>query len=199
MDPMEAWSSHYGAPRALHVLGAFLNSVDERSFGAHRPHEELTEPAALGRWLVAHGLLPAAATETVTVTDAAFADALRLRAALRAAAAANQPGTQPAVETVELGEAADRLALWARPGPRGVDLEPADGSEITQALTRLVIAAALATADGTWQRVKMCAAPDCRVVFYDVSRPRTGRWCATAVCGNRTKTRRYRQRTASPS
>ncbi|MCK9903195.1 hypothetical protein CC117_09840 [Parafrankia colletiae] len=188
-DPLDAWSSHYGAPPTLRALGAFLNSMDERTFGDHRPREELADPEALSGWLAARGLAP----EGIYASETEFADALRLRAALREAAAANQRATQPP-RTAGLGGVADRLALRVRVGPRGVELEPAGGGEVAQALARLAAAAVLATADGTWQRVKMCAAPDCRVVFYDGSKPRTGRWCATAVCGNRVKTRRYRQR-----
>jgi predicted RNA-binding Zn ribbon-like protein len=33
-------------------------------------------------------------------------------------------------------------------------------------------------------------------VFYDRSRNRGSHWCAMSVCGNRTKTRRYRARRA---
>ncbi|MFD9698271.1 CGNR zinc finger domain-containing protein [Lentzea sp. NPDC059081] len=40
----------------------------------------------------------------------------------------------------------------------------------------------------------MCAAPDCRWAFYDVSRNGRGRWCAMEICGNRQKTRAYRER-----
>lgn len=190
MDPADAWSAHYDAPPSLRVLGAFLNSVDERTFGAHHPHEQFTAPEALSRWLTAHGL----AREGTSAGQAEFADALRLRATLREAAAANQRTERPSPETVDLGDVANRLTLRVRVGPGGVELEPAGGSEVARALARLAAVAVLATADGTWQRVKMCAAPDCRVVFYDGSKPRTGRWCATAVCGNRVKTRRYRQR-----
>jgi predicted RNA-binding Zn ribbon-like protein len=49
---------------------------------------------------------------------------------------------------------------------------------------------------GTWHRLRMCAAPDCRWVFYDTSRRGGARWCSMAVCGNRAKTRRYRNRQA---
>jgi len=42
----------------------------------------------------------------------------------------------------------------------------------------------------------MCAHGDCRWVFYDGSRNGRGRWCTMDVCGNRAKTRAYRQRHA---
>ena len=51
-------------------------------------------------------------------------------------------------------------------------------------------------ASDDWKRVKLCAAPDCRWAFYDTSRSGRGRWCEMAVCGNRRKTRAYRERRA---
>ena len=47
---------------------------------------------------------------------------------------------------------------------------------------------------GTWERLKACAADDCQWAFYDVSRNRSRTWCSMEECGNREKTRRYRQR-----
>ena len=43
-------------------------------------------------------------------------------------------------------------------------------------------------------RLRICAAEDCRRAFYDNSRNGLGKWCSTAACGNRMKTRAYRQR-----
>jgi predicted RNA-binding Zn ribbon-like protein len=47
---------------------------------------------------------------------------------------------------------------------------------------------------GTLSRLKLCAAPECRRVFFDRSKPATRRWCMSSLCGNRTKTRTYRER-----
>jgi predicted RNA-binding Zn ribbon-like protein len=49
-------------------------------------------------------------------------------------------------------------------------------------------------ADGTWDRLKACAADDCHWAFYDHTRNRSGRWCSMAVCGNRAKVERFRER-----
>jgi predicted RNA-binding Zn ribbon-like protein len=51
-----------------------------------------------------------------------------------------------------------------------------------------------ASASGALDRLKMCASEDCRRVFYDRSKPGTRRWCQAALCGNRMKTRNYRER-----
>jgi predicted RNA-binding Zn ribbon-like protein len=44
-------------------------------------------------------------------------------------------------------------------------------------------------------RLRTCANPRCRWVFLDTTRNRARRWCVMAVCGNRAKVRRHRQRT----
>jgi predicted RNA-binding Zn ribbon-like protein len=51
-----------------------------------------------------------------------------------------------------------------------------------------------ASASGELDRLKMCASEDCRRVFYDRSKPGTRRWCQASLCGNRMKTRAYRER-----
>ena len=48
--------------------------------------------------------------------------------------------------------------------------------------------------NGTLDRLKMCAAEECRRVFFDRSKPATRRWCMSTLCGNRIKTRTYRER-----
>jgi predicted RNA-binding Zn ribbon-like protein len=44
------------------------------------------------------------------------------------------------------------------------------------------------------ERLKVCSSQECRWVFFDRSKPGNHRWCSTARCGNRHKTRSYRQR-----
>jgi predicted RNA-binding Zn ribbon-like protein len=75
---------------------------------------------------------------------------------------------------------------------------PAGG--VRAALALLVATAVRRAADGTWGRLRACAAPECRWVFYDDSRNGAGRWCSMSSCGNRQKTARYRaKRTGEPS
>ncbi|AXX31646.1 Protein of unknown function DUF1470 [Actinosynnema pretiosum subsp. pretiosum] len=163
----------------VHVVEAFLNTLDERTFSrhgeAHAPTDELTSEAALAHWLARHGLAP----EGVRPSAAHLAAARELRAALRRSLA--EPVTTPLAFPLRLvpdGEGGLRVA--AEPVAPGVD-----------ALLDLVVAA---VGDGRWRRVRLCAAPDCRWAFYDTSRNGGGRWCSMAVCGNRTKTKAYRQR-----
>jgi hypothetical protein len=61
------------------------------------------------------------------------------------------------------------------------------------ALGRILADVVVASSKGTWARMKISAAQDCRWAYYDHSKSRTGRWCAMETCGNRHKTRRYRR------
>jgi predicted RNA-binding Zn ribbon-like protein len=51
------------------------------------------------------------------------------------------------------------------------------------------------TGHGT--RLKACAAPECRWVFYDRAPSANGLWCDMDVCGSRHKMRAYRARTSA--
>jgi predicted RNA-binding Zn ribbon-like protein len=44
------------------------------------------------------------------------------------------------------------------------------------------------------ERLKVCSSEECRRVFFDRSKPGNRRWCSADLCGNRHKTRSYRQR-----
>jgi predicted RNA-binding Zn ribbon-like protein len=171
-----------GTARPPHVdlLVAFTNSLD-----VTEGTDEITTPAELGRWLHAHGL-----TAREPRAEPADLDlALRLRAGLHAALVGHHDG-------VESGEAfaatsADlplRIVL-AADGPR---LEPVEAG-VRGALARLAVAVADAAADGTWPRLKICAAGDCSWAFYDASKNRSRSWCEWG-CGNKIKTRNYRSR-----
>lgn len=45
-------------------------------------------------------------------------------------------------------------------------------------------------------RLKPCANPACQWVFWDTSRPGSGRWCSMRLCGGQIKSRRFRARHA---
>lgn len=59
---------------------------------------------------------------------------------------------------------------------------------------RVARAIAEAAADGTWARLKVCEADDCRWAYYDRSPAGRRRWCSMSVCGARAKMRAYRAR-----
>ncbi|MGZ4389290.1 MAG: CGNR zinc finger domain-containing protein [Gaiellaceae bacterium] len=109
-----------------------------------------------------------------------------LREALRSLLVANGGGAldQGAVEVVD--RAAARLSIRL-----DSDGRPRVGSD-GDALDRVVAVSLEAMLDGSWQRLKACRS--CRWAFYDYSRNRSATWCSMQLCGNRTKTRAYRQR-----
>lgn len=188
----------------LAVIEHFLNTLDERSFSRlgtqHTGGEELSTPAALAAWLSAHGMVPPGTR--VSPADLGMAHdvrrALRDALLLRAGAPAGQVGL--ARGNAKLGGIPLRVEFGMDGNPR---LSAAGGvagaggtGNAAGALAAIVAAVAMAQASGTWKRLKMCAAEDCRWVFYDGSRSGAGRWCSMSVCGNRDKTRAYRQRAA---
>jgi predicted RNA-binding Zn ribbon-like protein len=152
----------------------------------------LATPADLERWLAGHGLAVAP-----SATD--HAAALELREALRAAMAAHNGAALPPAASATLDAAAHRGQLSVRFDEQAAPAIAPRASGVHGALAALLapVAAASASADSTWARVKACDAPDCQWAFYDASRNRSGRWCDMAVCGNRTKVRSYRGRRAS--
>jgi predicted RNA-binding Zn ribbon-like protein len=186
-------SVHAGALPTLAVLRDFLNTWDERSFTVHGTRhpggDELATPAELADWLAGQGLISAG----TPAGDADLREAHALRDALRGALASRTgqgwKGLAGANQT--LAGLSLRVELGADGTPR---LRPVAGGAAPAALSRLAAGAAAAAADGSWPRLKMCAAPDCRWVFHDTSRNGLGRWCSMRVCGNRGKTRAYRQR-----
>lgn len=125
-----------------------------------------------------------------------LADVRELREALRDACQAHTGTDVPDASATAL----DRL-LSAAPLVLAVDthgaatLRPAPGLTGAAALTAR-IAAGIATglADGTWSRLKACAAHSCRWVYYDRSPAGRSRWCTMSICGSRAKMRAYRSR-----
>jgi predicted RNA-binding Zn ribbon-like protein len=66
-------------------------------------------------------------------------------------------------------------------------------------LTDLCLELYVAERTGILSRLKACANPDCRWLFWDTSRPGTGRWCSMQVCGGQHKARTYRARRKQPT
>jgi predicted RNA-binding Zn ribbon-like protein len=71
------------------------------------------------------------------------------------------------------------------------------GTGPAAALARILLITAEASVSGTWARLKVCSADECRWAFYDRSPTRNGCWCSMAVCGARAKSRAYRRRAAA--
>jgi predicted RNA-binding Zn ribbon-like protein len=127
----------------------------------------------------------------VAASPSALGRAREVREALRALLIANNERTPPspeAVTTLERAAARTHLSLRLAPAPDLVPLaEGVDGA------LGAVLANVLACMwDGSWPRLKACR--NCHWAFYDESRNRSAAWCSMQLCGNRLKTRAYRQR-----
>src|SRR2546425_857300 len=55
-------------------------------------------------------------------------------------------------------------------------------------------AAAELLAGGDPRRLRKCANPSCRLMFYDVSKAGRRRWCSMRTCGGRAKSRAFYRR-----
>jgi hypothetical protein len=87
------------------------------------------------------------------------------------------------------GQSFGELPLVVRIGDASKpELASGEGG-VKGALGSILADVVVAFSKGTWVRVKICAAEDCRWAYYDHSKSRTGRWCAMETCGNRHKTR----------
>jgi predicted RNA-binding Zn ribbon-like protein len=71
--------------------------------------------------------------------------------------------------------------LHARP-------EPGQGV-VLGALTQVLISVWEGERAGKLDRLKLCAAPDCRWAYYDASRNRSANWCNMAICGSRARSK----------
>ncbi|HEU4492350.1 MAG TPA: CGNR zinc finger domain-containing protein [Jiangellales bacterium] len=172
------------APRHAEIIRAFVNTRDLED-----GTEALADGAALTAWLGEQGLSPPGAA----AGDGDAALARELREALRdLLTARHDDAVEPAAQR--------RLDALAADLPLRVDfagqlpaLAPL-GAGSRAGLAGVLAAVGHAAADGSWPRLKVCPADDCRWAFYDTSRNRSRTWCSMQVCGNRTKTRAYRSR-----
>ncbi|HET6627068.1 MAG TPA: CGNR zinc finger domain-containing protein [Nocardioidaceae bacterium] len=165
----------------VELIRSFANTLDvEDATDAIATRRELT------RWLHEHELL----ARRTPSTDEDLDLARRLRTGLREAMAAHHDDRP--VASSELDRAAAELALrlsWGAEGPR---LEPVDPG-VRGALARILVAVNQAVIDDDWERLKVCPDDTCQWAFYDATKNRSKSWCGT-TCGNKAKTRSYRQR-----
>ncbi|MDI5938877.1 MULTISPECIES: CGNR zinc finger domain-containing protein [unclassified Micromonospora] len=145
--------------------------------------------------------------EPPALTEADRRAAVELRQALRdtiagagagSAAAFGPPAHAPAALD-RLNRVAARLPVHLRFADAATPQFVPERAGIDAVLAGLLGVVAVAALDGTWGRLKMCPAEDCRWVFYDHARNRTGVWCQMAECGNRRKVREHRSRQRAAS
>ncbi|MET8230789.1 CGNR zinc finger domain-containing protein [Micromonospora sp. NPDC005298] len=173
------------APGPLALVQDLVNTLDIEA-----GRDTLVTVADLVAFCAAHGV-PASAASAQDL-----AVVRRLRESVRDACQAHA-GVDVPPDTLTA------LAELFRDAPLTVEIDsagrcrpaPRPGLTRAAALTaRVGCTVLLAEADGTWPRLKACAAHGCRWVYYDHSPAGRSRWCTMSICGSRAKMRAYRDR-----
>jgi len=192
---MSRESRKFGVPDELANLYDFANTLDVRHFTHHGvPHpqgDELKAPRELGAWMSRHGLLFTEAK----ITPEMLSTTLELRTLVRSYLQCNPLDRSKDREAVRALNKALRLfpLVVAARDDGGMVLKAAREDALA-GLSSLVGELYDGSNNGTLDRLKMCASDECHRVFFDRSKPATRRWCMSSLCGNRMKTRNYRER-----
>ena len=154
--------------------------------------ERLHHPADLGAWLDER-------FDEVdgTATDRELTDAVALRSAIARAVTAISHGEQPTgddVDVINLFAATPDIPPVLAGGRRQAGRSRARVGQTLSAIAREAVE--LFSADQL-ERIRVCAADDCGLVFYDASRSNNRRWCSMQRCGNREKVRTHRKKAQS--
>lgn len=175
-------SSEPYAPGDLELVRTFVNTLD-----IEKGTDVLESSETWGRWCAERGLsVESSASDRQLLGE--------LREALREGLLAHHSrGSMPPAAR----EVLDRMLAWSQAEAtfteEGLRLIPRrDGAHYVAG--RILSLVAAATVDGTWSRLKACRDDECKWAFYDHSRSRTGQWCSMAICGNRNKQARLRER-----
>ncbi|QSQ16940.1 CGNR zinc finger domain-containing protein [Myxococcus landrumensis] len=177
-----------GLPTDVVLLLDFVNTLDVEKLTDAVPTAE-----SFASWCRARGLL----SNADTVTSEAFKAAIEAREALRAVLLSHTGEPLPASELRTLERVASSSPLTVGFSEDEVVLRPA-GHGGWKVLGHLFAAIVSTQREGSWLRMKVCAAGACQEAFYDTSKNRSGRWCSMAVCGNRTKLQRFRSGAPKP-
>jgi predicted RNA-binding Zn ribbon-like protein len=192
---MPAWVSELEdkpAPMPLLLVQSFVNTLDRDN-----DTDRLATDDDARAWLTEAGLLEARAAARTSGDGLNLAR--QVRESIRALIGHGETELSPA----ELGPLDSLLALAQPPldiTPDGrVRLCAGPADRLADALVILLLIIRDAQTDGSWDRLKLCADPDCRWAFYDRSHSRRGQWCDMASCGNKIKNRNLRARRAQQS
>jgi len=177
-------------PQAELLVG-FVNTRD-----VEQGTDAIATPAELLTWLAASGSGELAAG---TVDEDGHERLLALRESLRALLRANNGGEVGDRDLAALRDAAERSRYRATVSSDGTLARDAGGTGLEAFEARLLLAIERIQAQGDWARLKACPTGDCQWAFFDTSRNRSRTWCSMDECGNRVKTRRYRDRRSAGS
>lgn len=172
----------------IDLLVDFVNTRDVED-----ETDAIGDPAQLRDWIAER------TEDHLPELDAADVRRVReLREALRALLLANNGVEARSRDLEPLREAAERsrYRLAFEAGGQ-LALAPAR-ADLSGFESRLLLALEHLQCHEVWPRLKACTDERCRWAFYDATRNRSRTWCSMDVCGNREKTKRYRQRKRVP-
>ena len=192
---MSRESKKFDVPDGLANLYDFANTLDVRHFThhgvPHRQGDELTSAKELATWMSQRGLSSAGAK----ITSAMLATALELRTLVRDYLQCDPLERSRNKDAARaLNRALKSFPMVAAAGDDGGMVLRTAREDALAGLSPIVADLYDGSRNGTLARLKMCASDECRRVFFDRSKPSTRRWCMSSLCGNRMKTRSYRER-----
>jgi predicted RNA-binding Zn ribbon-like protein len=181
-------------PPGFALLYDFANSLDLRRFVQggvpHTTGDKLAAIENLEEWMRGRELLG----NRAKLSRGDHRKALELREALRQFLSLAPPDRREAGAAARLNAAAASFPLTVRVSEAGkLELQPEQRGALS-GLGRVLADLQRAAESSNLDRLKMCASDECRWVFFDRSKPSTRRWCSSALCGNRQKTKTYRTR-----
>jgi predicted RNA-binding Zn ribbon-like protein len=194
--------ARHGHQAALDDGLDFVNTLENDSDGST---EHLPDIESAVRWFDEHQLLHRRMVDEqlrrYEGDEAARARVMRhirvLRGALRElldATVEHRPASDKALREVNRALRIQYIYELV-PAPDGVSLDHRhEGDPIRGALARLSESIARELTQPDADRLRICANEDCRWVFYDTSPAGRRKWCNMAVCGNRAKVARHRER-----
>lgn len=186
-------SEKYAVPPELALLYDFVNSLDRRRYVengvAHAGGDEIETPRQLEAWMRERGVLHR--RQHVNVDN--HRAALELRKTLRDFLLNSPEHRHQANDAArQLTAASRKFPLMLTISDKGaVELVPVPGSNTLGRVLGQMIG--LAETDRL-HRLKTCASDECHWIFFDRSKPANRHWCSSSICGNRQKTRAYRER-----
>jgi predicted RNA-binding Zn ribbon-like protein len=172
----------------IDLLVDFVNTHD-----LEEEKDAIADPGLMRTWIAEH-----AGEYLPELESGDLQRVLELREALRALLRTNNGGEATERELEPLREAAERSRYRLAFGPDGnLSLAPAR-ADLSGFESRLLLAIERLQCEDAWPRLKACTDEGCQWAFYDATRNRSRTWCSMDVCGNREKTKRYRQRRQLP-
>lgn len=154
--------------------------------------ERLAAASDLTAWLGEHfsGL-------DAEATDGDVRDGLMLRAAIASAATAASRSADVAptdIDIINLFAATPDIPPSLGGGTRQAGRSRARTGQLLSTIARQAVD--LFEPEQS-DRIRLCAADDCGLIFFDESRSNNRRWCSMQRCGNRAKVRAHRARSVA--